>query len=78
MFCDEHGTIDYCPECVTQESTRISREEAEALIEQQFKLLDSSASTSKQDDRLTHPSKYCWHYGREELKRLLDAIYKEI
>jgi pyrrolidone-carboxylate peptidase len=32
MFCGEHGTIDYCPECVSDEANEITVKQAMDVI----------------------------------------------
>ena len=32
MHCDEHGTIDYCPECVKEESEESSKSTSTGLL----------------------------------------------
>ena len=43
MFCDEHGTLDYCPECIKDETeSRLAQEcsDLKAEIEKLKKVVD--------------------------------------
>ena len=52
MFCDKHGTLDYCPNCLIEESNSVSRSNFEDWWELKGSLMKKEPGENTGDSEL--------------------------